>query len=164
MRILGMMSIALVLAGCNTADRTADQVGNAAETAGSAIASGAGEVANTATAATDAIGNGMENAGNVIEAASTSRDAWVGRWKGVEGTYLTIAKGSAAGKYQLEMQYTLDDKGKFDGLGTSEGIAFERPDGKQVLRAATGDETGLKWLAGKKDCLKVKDGEGYCRD
>ncbi|WP_204325615.1 hypothetical protein, partial [Stenotrophomonas maltophilia] len=60
--------------------------------------------------------------------------------------------------------YTLDDKGSFEGKGTREGIAFERPDGKQVLKASDGDATGLKYLAGKKDCLTVKTGEGYCRD
>ena len=27
-----------------------------------------------------------------------------------------------------------------------------------------GDATGLKYLAGKKDCLTVEPGEGYCRD
>ena len=54
--------------------------------------------------------------------------------------------------------------GAKQGVGTSAGIAFTRPDGKQLLRASDGDATGLKWLAGKKDCLKVKDGEGYCRD
>ena len=27
-----------------------------------------------------------------------------------------------------------------------------------------GDAAGLKYLAGKQDCLVVKPGEGYCRD
>jgi hypothetical protein len=92
------------------------------------------------------------------------RDDWVGRWKGVEGTYLVVSKGKDAGTYKLEMQYTLDDKGVFDGRGSTEGIAFTRPDGDQTLRPSDGDATGLKWLAGKKDCLTVKTGEGYCRD
>jgi hypothetical protein len=161
--LLRIAPVALMVAGCNTADRTADQLGNAADSAGNAIASGAGEVANTASTAGEALGNGIEDAGNVVSGAVT-RDAWVGRWNGVEGTYLVISKGDAPGKYRLEMQYTLDSKGKYDGAATSAGIAFERPDGKQVLRASNGDATGLKYLAGKQDCLKVKDGEGYCRD
>lgn len=162
-KLLMIAPVALMVAGCNAADRTADQLGNAADSAGNAIASGADEVANTASTAGEALGNGIEDAGNVVSEAVT-RDAWVGRWKGVEGTYLVVSKDAAPGKYRLEMQYTLDSKGKFDGTATPEGIAFERPDGKQVLRASSGDATGLKWLAGKKDCLKVKDGEGYCRD
>jgi hypothetical protein len=155
--------IALALAGCNTADRTANEVGNAADAAGAAIRDGAEDVGNTARDATEAVGNGIEGAGNVI-AAAENHDGWVGRWRGVEGTYLVISKAATPGDYKLEMQYTLDDKGNFDGSSTGDGIAFQRPDGNQVLRASTGDATGLKWLAGKKDCLKVKDGEGYCRD
>ncbi|MET0307901.1 MAG: hypothetical protein ABW023_04270 [Sphingomonas sp.] len=161
--LLWIAPVALMVAGCNAADRTADQLDNAAGTAGNAIASGAGEVASTASNAGEALGNGIEDAGNIVSGAVT-RDAWVGRWKGVEGTYLVVSKGDAPGRYRLEMQYTLDSKGKYDGTATPSGIAFERPDGSQVLRASSGDATGLKYLAGKKDCLKVKDGEGYCRD
>lgn len=155
--------IALLVAGCNTAEQTANEVGNAAESAGTAIVNGAEDAANTVGLATETLGNGIADAGNVISEAGT-RDAWVGRWTGVEGTYLVISKGSGAGKYRLEMQYTLDDKGSFDGTATGDGISFTRPDGAQVLRASSGDATGLKYLAGKSNCLKVKDGEGYCRD
>jgi hypothetical protein len=89
---------------------------------------------------------------------------WVGRWTGVEGTYLTIARGDAPGRYRLTMRYTLDDEGIFDGVESGDGIAFTRPDGAQTLRAGDGDATGLKYLAGKQDCLVVRQGEGYCRD
>jgi hypothetical protein len=34
----------------------------------------------------------------------------------------------------------------------------------ETLEARNGDETGMKWLAGKTDCLTVKPGEGYCLD
>ncbi|WP_121114316.1 hypothetical protein [Croceibacterium ferulae] len=96
---------------------------------------------------------------------AVSRDEWVGRWIGVEGLNLTVTKLAEAGHYQLEMQYGTDADmaGTYEGVGTPEGIAFTRPDGAQVLRASSGDETGLKYLAGKTDCLTVKDGEGYCR-
>jgi len=98
-------------------------------------------------------------------AQPVSRDEWVGRWIGVEGLNLTIAKAAQAGHYRLDMQYGTDTDmaGTYEGVGTPEGIAFTRPDGDQVLRAASGEETGLKYLAGEVDCLKVKDGEGYCR-
>ncbi|MGY2401638.1 hypothetical protein [Pseudomonas sp. SDO5271_S396] len=95
-------------------------------------------------------------------------DQWVGRWIGVEGLNLTIAKDDAVGRghYLLTMQYGLDadDSGTFKGEAAEDGIAFTRPDGPQLMRAGDGEATGLKWLAGKKDCLVVNAGEGYCRD
>jgi len=156
-KLLPTLTLALVLGACSTAENATEQVGNAAEVTGDAIVN----VGDDLVAAT---GNAAEDAGNTIAGAAEGHDAWVGRWTGVEGTYLVITKAALPDRYRLEMQYTLDSKGSYDGTGTSEGIAFTRPDGKQVLRASDGDATGLKWLAGKKDCLKVKDGEGYCRD
>ncbi len=95
-------------------------------------------------------------------------DKWVGKWMGVEGLHLTIAKDDSIGRghYLLTMQYGLDadDSGTFKGEATEEGITFTRPDGPQLLRAGDGEATGLKWLADKKDCLIVDTGEGYCRD
>ena len=153
----------LALGACNSSDRTAKDLNNAASQAGDSITNLASDVGEVASNAGDAIGNGIDQAGNVIE-ANITHDGWVGRWKGVEGTYLTIEKGKEAGRYRIHNQFTLDDKGSFDGHATVEGIAFTRPDGKQVLRASSGDATGVKYLAGKQNCLKVKDGEGYCRD
>jgi len=157
----------LALAACNSADRTAKDLQNAADTTGDALSNAAADVGNAASDAGDTISHGVEHLGNNLGNATAdivSHDSWVGRWKGVEGTHLTIAKGNEPGHYKLTMQYTLDDKGTFDGHSTIEGIAFTRSDGKQVLTASDGDSIGLKYLAGKKDCLKVKDGEGYCRD
>jgi hypothetical protein len=151
------LTLALALAACSTADKAPDQIGNAAEVTGDALA-------NAGSDAILATGNAVEDAGNAVSDATAGHDFWVGRWTGVEGTYLVISKAALPDHYRLEMQYTLDSKGSYDGTGTAEGIEFTRPDGKQVLRASDGDATGLKWLAGKKDCLKVKDGEGYCRD
>lgn len=94
-------------------------------------------------------------------------DQWVGKWIGVEGLNLTIAKDDSIGRghYLLTMQYGLDadDSGTFKGAAAEDGIAFTRPDGPQLLRAGDGAATGLKWLADKKDCLIVATGEGYCR-
>ena len=151
------LTLALALGACSTADKAADQIGNTAEVTGDALV-------NVGDGLASATGNAAEDVGNAVVGAEKGHDAWVGRWIGVEGTYLNITKAALPDHYRLEMQYTLDSKGSYDGTGTSEGIAFTRPDGKQVLRASDGNATGLKYLAGKKDCLKVKDGEGYCRD
>ncbi|GAA0737296.1 hypothetical protein [Sphingomonas japonica] len=111
-------------------------------------------------------GSEAELVGENAEApTSAATDKWVGKWVGVEGLVLDIAPDAAKGPgaYRLTMQYTLDDKGVFEGTATPEGIAFSRPDGDHVLRATDGDATGLKYLAGKTDCLTVMQGEGYCR-
>ncbi|MDR6831767.1 MULTISPECIES: hypothetical protein [unclassified Sphingopyxis] len=96
-------------------------------------------------------------------AASHRYAAWAGKWTGVEGMYATITTAEP-GKYKLEMQSDLDTKGTYDGSDGDGGITFTRGGETLTLTASTGDATGLKYLAGKKDCLKVKDGEGYCRD
>lgn len=96
-------------------------------------------------------------------AAAHRYAAWAGKWTGVEGMYATIT-AAEPGKYKLEMQSDLDTKGAYDGTDSDGGIQFQRGGETLTLAASTGDATGLKYLAGKKDCLKVKDGEGYCRD
>jgi hypothetical protein len=86
---------------------------------------------------------------------------YVGRWIGVEGTYLIVTPRD--GGVTMEMQYDLDHKGTFPATVTPEGLRFERNGATETARPSDGDATGLKWLAGKKDCLTVKSGEGYCR-
>lgn len=88
--------------------------------------------------------------------------AWTGKWTGPEGMYATIT--SADGKVSINMQSDLDTKGTYEGMVSPDGIRFKRGEEMLLLKKATGDETGLKYLAGKKDCLMVKAGEGYCRD
>ncbi|WP_156361597.1 hypothetical protein [Sphingomonas sp. Leaf67] len=94
--------------------------------------------------------------------AAPGASQYLGRWVGVEGTYLVVSD-PAQGDVKLEMQYDLDNKGNFVGTVTPEGIRFERGGETLLLRPSNGDATGLKWLAGKTDCLTVKPGEGYCR-
>lgn len=67
------------------------------------------------------------------------------------------------GGYTLAMQSDLDTRGTYNGIDAADGIAFERGGKPLLLKAATGDATGLKYLAGKTDCLMVAPGEGYCR-
>ncbi|MFZ5725461.1 MAG: hypothetical protein ACOY4C_03505 [Pseudomonadota bacterium] len=98
------------------------------------------------------------------DAAASHRFAsWAGKWTGVEGMYATITPAEP-GRYRLEMQSDLDTRGSYDGTDSEHGIRFTRGGEDLTLRRASGDETGLKYLAGKTDCLMVKPGEGYCRD
>lgn len=103
-------------------------------------------------------------AANEVAPAATAKveSDYVGRWIGVEGTYLNVAKRDGGG-VTLDMQWSLDDKGSYPGSVTAEGLRFTRNGKDEIAVPSDGDATGLKWLAGKKDCLTVKTGEGYCR-
>lgn len=87
---------------------------------------------------------------------------WAGRWTGVEGMFLEIVP-AGDGTYVLTMQSDLDTLGTYEGRDTADGIAFERGGKELLLKPASGDETGLKYLVGKNNCLMVASGEGYCR-
>jgi hypothetical protein len=89
--------------------------------------------------------------------------SWAGRWNGVEGMYVDI-KALGGGQYQLEMQHNLDEAATYMGQDDEHGIRFVRKGVPLMLYPTSGDEIGLKYLAGKKDCLIVKQYEGYCRD
>jgi hypothetical protein len=109
----------------------------------------------------------MTSAGSVerkVAAPKPKAPDYTGRWIGVEGMVLDIAPTATPGRYTLAMQWDLDNKGKFDGIATGYTISFDRNSIRETLRPTNGDATGLKYLAGKIDCLTVKPGEGYCRD
>ncbi|WP_375270564.1 hypothetical protein [Sphingomonas sp.] len=95
--------------------------------------------------------------------AKTARD-YAGRWIGVEGTMLTV-KPTGAATVDLDMRWGLDADmaGTYPATVTPDGLRFTRGGETLLLRPSDGDATGLKWLAGKKNCLTVKPGEGYCR-
>jgi hypothetical protein len=169
--------MSVLLAGCH---RSAEDIGNSARATANGFGEMADNLAERADAAGDRASNRIDNAGadataridrandrlGRLVAPGTPTDSWIGRWKGVEGLNLVIAKDAAKGPgyYTLTDQYTLDDKGVFAGHAVGDTIQFTRPDGDQVLRASDGAATGLKYLATNKDCLTVKPGEGYCRD
>ncbi|SNS09383.1 hypothetical protein SAMN06295912_101302 [Sphingomonas laterariae] len=102
---------------------------------------------------------------NAAEAPATPAptDAWIGKWVGVEGLALDIAPGPDAGQYALKVSL-LDGTGTYVGRADGEAIRFTRDGREESIRKASGDETGLKYLAGKKDCLMIREGEGFCRD
>jgi hypothetical protein len=88
-------------------------------------------------------------------------DAMVGEWKGVEGTFLRVEGGG--GKYQVTIQ-NLDGPKTFEGRKLGDRIQFERDGKKELLRTSDGAGTDMKHLDGKKDCVSIVNGEGYCRD
>ena len=85
----------------------------------------------------------------------------LGRWTGPEGTYLEVVKQGNG--YQVLIQ-DLDTLRIFDASAVGETMVFERDGSKEKIRATNGDDTGMKWLSGKSDCVTIILGEGYCRD
>ena len=85
-------------------------------------------------------------------------DSWTGQWNGPEGTYLQIS--GTHGAYTITIK-DLDRARTFPGSTVDDHIEFRRDGRNESLRASSGDATGMKWLAGKTDCLTVRSGEGY---
>lgn len=89
-----------------------------------------------------------------------SFDDWEGRWIGGDGDVLTLSK--VAEGYEVSI--------RSDGTDTAykthvenEVFHFTRH-GDETLTAGKGKDSGVASLAGKSDCLIVKQGEAYCRD
>ncbi|WP_147414331.1 hypothetical protein [Sphingomonas gilva] len=98
------------------------------------------------------------------ETAETD-DPFAGRWTGPEGLYAQITPAATPGAYTVEMQYTLDDRGKFTATREGDTLKLTRAGQSVTITPGDGNATGMKWLAGKQDCLVVVAGsEGYCRD
>lgn len=95
--------------------------------------------------------------------AIAATDAWIGQWTGPEGTFLRIEPAGAPGRYAITIR-DLDQARRYEGRADGQLIRFDRDGSEATIRAGDGDATGMKWLAGKHDCLVIAPGEGYCRD
>lgn len=93
--------------------------------------------------------------------ANNVTDAWLGQWNGPEGTYLLLAKNGA--QYSVKIQ-SLDGPATYEGIAAGDRVEFKRDGKTETIRAGSGNETGMKWLLEKKNCLVIKQGEGFCRD
>ena len=88
-------------------------------------------------------------------------DALVGRWPGVEGTYLNIAK--KGDKFTIEIS-NHDGAKTFDGTAKGDAIEFTRNGKTETIKAATGAETGMKGFEKETNCVVVTKGsEGFCK-
>lgn len=127
-----------------------------------------GAPADSGNAAAEAMPHNMANmaghdmSGDAAE-GSFPTDDWVGKWVGVEGLALDIAKGDKPGHYVLKISL-LDGTSVYNGMASGEAIAFMRGGHEERVRRVKGAETGLKYLADKADCLMIVAGEGFCRD
>lgn len=94
-------------------------------------------------------------------------ESWLGEWHGPEGTYLTLA--GHEGHYEV----TISDlegprtfrQSELEVSVECEQVSFIRDGKREYIRESSGDETGMKWLAGESNCLTVRVAEeGFCRD
>ncbi|TCP83620.1 hypothetical protein C8J42_1182 [Sphingomonas sp. PP-CE-1A-559] len=96
-------------------------------------------------------------------AGSLPASAFVGRWRGGEGTYMKITRQGTG--FVVDNQWGLDEgtRGVFKADLRAEGLRFQRNGVTVTLRPSIGDKINRSALRGKKDCLMVSDDEGYCR-
>jgi hypothetical protein len=88
-------------------------------------------------------------------------DALVGRWPGVEETYLDISK--KGDKYSIEIA-NLDGPKSFEGMAKGDAIEFTRNGRTETIKAATGAETGMKGFEKESNCVVITKGsEGFCK-
>lgn len=75
---------------------------------------------------------------------------------------MTVTK--TGDKYKIAIT-GLDKKTEsFEGEAKGDTIEFKRKDKVETIKAATAEETGMKWLQGEKNCVVINKGtEGYCR-
>lgn len=144
-----MITLALALAGC-ARGQDATLPGND---------DAAVNFSRDASDGNDAMADPADNA----MATPLATDVWIGKWIGVEGLVLDIQPSGEKGHYVLSVTL-LDGTKSYDGVADGDVIRFTRDGRPESIRAATGDETGLKWLAGKQNCLMIKQGEGFCRE
>lgn len=88
---------------------------------------------------------------------------WVGRWNSAEeGRYMELSLNK-------DTTFTVTLVGK-DSQHSSKGgfiqdqIIFEGPGQTDIIRSASGDETGVPAFAGKFDCVIISKRDAYCRD
>jgi hypothetical protein len=93
--------------------------------------------------------------------ATGKAETLVGRWPGVEGTYLDISKKGE--KFSIEIK-DLDKAETFEGTAKGDVIEFTRKGKTETIRAASGDETGMKGFEKETNCVVVTKGkEGFCK-
>lgn len=95
-------------------------------------------------------------------AASTKITALEGTWPGLDGASLTVTKNGE--KYKVDIAGKDKKVESFEGTAKGDTIEFKRKDKVETIKAATAEETGMKWLQGEKNCVVITKGsEGYCK-
>ncbi len=84
-----------------------------------------------------------------------------GQWTGQGDSSITITKKDS--KYFIEIKKAGKTE-KFEGVAQDDTILMKRNDKAEIIKAATPEETGLKWSGGEKTCIVITKGsEAYCK-
>lgn len=119
---------------------------------------------NTQTRSADIAPSSAEMSERAAAPGTSHRFAdWAGEWIGVEGMVLTITP-DAPDTYKMTIVPDLETEATVTGRDAADGIAYDWEGEIKTLRAGDGAATGLKWLEGKKNCLVIEEGVGFCRD
>lgn len=94
---------------------------------------------------------------------SKESDHLLGRWTGVEGTYLDVIPNRSKNGYTVQIKTLDGPMGSYEGAGEGNRIRFTRKGAVSYLQATDGKATGMKWLADKTNCVTIAPGEGFCR-
>lgn len=86
-----------------------------------------------------------------------------GRWLGANGTILTLAK-EKDDAYSVVIRTASNDEDDLPATESNGKLQFRRQNIVETITPGKGKDTGVPELAGKRDCLIIKAGEGYCRD
>lgn len=86
---------------------------------------------------------------------------WLGRWEGVEETSMELSQ-RPDGDLLVKIN-TLDGEMSVRGVVKGEVVEFYHLGQRKTIRFGNGEDTGMKWLADKTECLILAEGEGYCR-
>jgi hypothetical protein len=105
--------------------------------------------------------NSAPNPSTAPVAANISTQKWLGQWNGPEGTYLLLSQKND--RYVVKIR-SLDSLETYEGVPAGDHIEFLRNGKTESIHAGNGEDTGMKWLLDKKNCLIIKYGEGFCRD
>lgn len=122
---------------------------------------GQAPAAASSPATSPAVSPAVSPSAEPSNASASKAESLVGRWPGVEGTYLNITKKDD--KYSVEIA-NLDGPKTYEGTATAEGIEFTRNGKKEMIKTASGPETGMKGFEKETNCVVVTKGsEGFCR-
>lgn len=95
-----------------------------------------------------------------LQTSSWPVHKWKGQWQGVEGTFINIQPD--LNDCRLTIQ-NLDGAQTYACTLHPDAVLFFRNGQIEALRQGTGEDTGMKWLQDRENCLVVRTGEGYCR-
>ena len=96
----------------------------------------------------------------------TTIDSMLGRWTGVEGSFVDIVPSQK--DYMVTLAYwdpvlqTMQYE-NHRAYAAASGISFKKNKVEHTITLTDGNGSGMKWLQNAKLCIKINPGDGYCK-